>query len=408
MLAVSALVGAPLAAMPSDNDQLENQRIKDKIRVTYANAQNIIIDGNGGDWAEIPVIRSPGGDIADSGRDITGLRIAPLADRLLVLIETKGAPVNEPWSYYLEVNLTGQNNYDFQLGLRCNGPVARLFSHKGKFRGEVPGLKCVTGAAVEIEIPYGGLSKVLPGLAADLARKARGFAVVMPFTFDNAANAAVDRGFANACYVLSDKPGEIGGKIPKPVTDAFAIQSPFRGQWFVTRGAWVGDHAWAYDISIRDARYRRKVDDSERSEAYLAWGQPVYSPVNGVVQRIQNDTPDNPEAGKYPANFALNNGTWIKADDALVILVHMMQNSVVVSPNQAVQRGDVLGKTGSSGRSLAPHIHLQTNWVNKKESRPTAIRNVTVGINAGNDDPWARNLDVWDITEGFFFQSRAP
>lgn len=394
------------AGISTEKDNAEDRRIKDKIRAVYALAQNIVIDGNSADWVDIPIIRSPEGDVGESSRDITGVRFAPLADRWLVMIATKAAAEKKPWSFYLEFNITGMHQYDIQIGLACNGPKVRIAGHFGKYRGELAGLKCATGDVVEIEIPLGSLQKVLPRLKEGLAANVRPFLVVMPFSFDNETNAGVDRAYANASYVLSANPGEIAGNIPKPPENAYAIDSPFRDQWFVTRGAWVGEHAWAYDISLKDARYRRTIGEGKRSDEYLAWGKEVYSPVKGVVHRIQSGTPDNPEAGKYPKDFALNNGTWIIAGDAEIILVHMMQHSVAVTAKQGVSVGDLLGKTGSSGRSLAPHIHLQTNWAAKKESRPTAIRNVVVGINAGSDDPWARSLDQWNITEGFFFRPR--
>ena len=40
-------------------------------------------------------------------------------------------------------------------------------------------------------------------------------------------------------------------------------------------------------------------------------------------------------------------------------LSHFRQESITVYPGQIVQRGDIIGSCGNSGRSPVPHIHFQ-------------------------------------------------
>jgi hypothetical protein len=81
--------------------------------------------------------------------------------------------------------------------------------------------------------------------------------------------------------------------------------------------------------------------------------------------------------------------------------VHFQQGSVGITPGQQVQRGMRLGLVGNSGRSGWPHLHIGLWRQGEGQiSLPLAFERVRVSLNPGPDDPWSRELEIWEIREG--------
>jgi murein DD-endopeptidase MepM/ murein hydrolase activator NlpD len=106
--------------------------------------------------------------------------------------------------------------------------------------------------------------------------------------------------------------------------------------------------------------------------------------------------------GDKTSSKGTNNGVWIQTDDGVkVYLVHMKKDSISVGKGKRVEIGTEIGRTGSSGRSTEPHIHLGAGKLHS-----VRFQNVKVGINGGDFDPWERTLDAWDIKRGYFFKGK--
>lgn len=75
-------------------------------------------------------------------------------------------------------------------------------------------------------------------------------------------------------------------------------------------------------------------------------GTPIYSPFSGTVAR----TDWNWGANGNCAEVTFSNG-------AVAKFLHLSETTV--KPGQTVAAGDVIGKTGNTGRSTAPHLHYQ-------------------------------------------------
>ena len=83
-------------------------------------------------------------------------------------------------------------------------------------------------------------------------------------------------------------------------------------------------------------------------------GTPVYAPADGVIKRAY-----------YLGGF----GNHIKIDHSggySTIFAHL--SKINVRSNQKVQRGEIIGLTGNSGRSTAPHLHYEVHYYGEPEN----------------------------------------
>jgi len=333
-------------------------------------------------------------------RDITKFSIAPVDEGLYMAVTTKAAPSTARWSFFFDLDITDieGTERDFQIGifslnrenyLKITGP------HNEEIRTDIPEVYYKSAEILEIYIPWSYLKEIAseksPGFSDAFAN--RSYCRVKAFTWNNDNNVKVDTAPALASYKLLEKFNPMMNP-PKKIIDPIAINFPFEEQWFLRPGPYqIETHDWEYDLHIRDQFNERKT--SNDISDYYTWNKPVYSPVNGRIVRVVNDTSDN-QPGFIPDNAGVNNGTWIDYDNVILALVHMKQNSVAVDKNQVVQRGQLLGYSGNSGHSGSPHIHIGA--YSKKSSsvtKPLLFKDVKVGINTWENDPWILNYNVW-------------
>lgn len=81
-------------------------------------------------------------------------------------------------------------------------------------------------------------------------------------------------------------------------------------------------------------------------------GTPILAPADGIVTLA--------ETGMYFEGglVLLDHGHWLES-----AFLHMSR--IDVEPGQMVQKGDVLGAVGSTGRSTGPHLHWSLKWVGR-------------------------------------------
>ena len=83
-------------------------------------------------------------------------------------------------------------------------------------------------------------------------------------------------------------------------------------------------------------------------------GTPVYSPADGIIKRAY-----------YLGGF----GNHIKIDHSggySTIFAHL--SKINVKSGQKVARGEIIGLTGNSGRSTAPHLHYEVHYYGEPEN----------------------------------------
>lgn len=148
---------------------------------------------------------------------------------------------------------------------------------------------------------------------------------------------------------------------------------PFRGVWYVGNGGRDVDsnsHLLAPPERLNDQRYA--IDFIGVAENglpysntgweltdYVAFGQEVVAPGDGVISQVVNGSFDMPigeeDHNVITGNMVVinhNNGEWS-------VLCHFQHESIKVKAGDEVKQGDVLGQCGNSGQSTQPHIHYQ-------------------------------------------------
>lgn len=141
-----------------------------------------------------------------------------------------------------------------------------------------------------------------------------------------------------------------------------SLAAPFRGEWVVYQG-FDGPHThrgpWRYAVDFIQCRQGRSfADRGERLSDYYCFGQPVLAPLAGTVVSCQNEVADNlPGEVNVEERFG-NHVLLALSSDRYLLLAHLQQGSLLVTPGQVVQAGEVIGRCGNSGRSPQPHLHL--------------------------------------------------
>lgn len=141
-----------------------------------------------------------------------------------------------------------------------------------------------------------------------------------------------------------------------------ALALPFYGEWRVTQG-FDGEHThradWrhALDFEIFE-NGARHANGGVAREDYYCFNAPLLAPITGVVVAARDDLPDVIPGDADLANNWGNHVLLCTDGGAHVLLAHLRQGSLRVTPGSRVIAGQVLGACGSSGRSPVPHLHL--------------------------------------------------
>lgn len=381
--------------------------------------KSIKIDGKGGDWAGFPMMFDPPDDSnGDPTKDIVRTAVAPTDDALYVMIATKGPPSKDNLAFWLDVDYMGGSEYDYQLGLTTGGkPRFWIFPDKQEsITLNLEGIEFKIDEVVEIKIPNSALVKLF-GEQPTTRRMtqflhgpaARSWVRVRPSTWNTAIERFVDFGAAAASFRLAFPMANLDFHTIHPEMQAAPIEVPVRGPWFIFEGTThTGDRAyqWSCKLNVVDnAHNHATTSHYPTNEQNYCWNKPVYSPVLGAVNRIRNDLADGPHAldiANQPSNEVLISMSHTRY---LVWLSSLRNGSVTVRVGNGVQPGMLMGTVGNSAvTSPWPHLHIDVSrYIGDRTSLvPIEFKNVRVGLNLGEDDPWARDLSSWEPREGYF------
>jgi len=138
---------------------------------------------------------------------------------------------------------------------------------------------------------------------------------------------------------------------------------PFEGRWKIQQGfddIWTHQGKWKYGFDfVKTENGKTFKEDGIELEDYYAFGEPIYSPINGHIVNYISHLPDN------KINNVNNSNNWgnyviIKSVDGYFVkLAHLKKNSVLLPLNSFVEAGQKIAECGNSGYSQEPHLHLQ-------------------------------------------------
>jgi hypothetical protein len=362
-----------------------------RIRDAAPVAEALVVDGLDLDWAQLPQMRVPDGDVRR-------VALAPTTTTLFVLTEL--APdVRDGRPIYFGVDASGGAGVEAVARVVGDevaiSPVRR--DQPRDWRVSLRARVRRSGALVELSVPLDELRNL------DEAEHAY---VRVRVTLA-AAEGDDSPALAAASYRLVPVPGPLDPPPERPEVARVEARLPLRGTWYVNQGALHGathQDKWAWDLSIRDAALRARLGPDP--EQALAFGEPLYSPGRGRVRSATDVHPDKDLDTRGAVSEA--NRVVIDLDDRTrVSMAHLQQGSVPVAVDQRVHAGQIVGRVGNSGKSSGPHLHL-TYAGRDGEAAPVRLRDVIVRLNPSPDDPWQREVEGWEPQPGYFVEQRWP
>lgn len=153
------------------------------------------------------------------------------------------------------------------------------------------------------------------------------------------------------------------------------VSLPFNGEWTVSQAfdgefTHKADWRFAFDFVITDEKNKTYDEPGLDLEDYHCYGLPVIAPYKGKVVKVVDGIDEN-EIGKINIKQNWGNTVIIDHGQGLFSAVsHLRKNSIRVKENDEIEKGDILGSCGNSGRSPEPHIHFQFQK-NDKVGAPT-------------------------------------
>jgi len=151
----------------------------------------------------------------------------------------------------------------------------------------------------------------------------------------------------------------------------FSAADMDHGEYVVTSAQhWANGGANGTQIYAHDIGVQAKVSgewtgllpgkEGNQNDHYRVWGKPVRALADGTVISFANDFDDNPKPGEKLSADA--NHIWVRHGNVKVYYTHFQKGSIPPELRQAnapVTAGQMLGLAGNSGRSDAPHLHLE-------------------------------------------------
>ena len=142
-----------------------------------------------------------------------------------------------------------------------------------------------------------------------------------------------------------------------------ALSLPFEGAWGVVQGMDSGGTHSGYAAYALDFVPAEPVSESvfrkrKRRTDHPCYGKPILAPADGRVVWAKDGARELPpfrDSRKHEAgNFVILEHT----PDELSEFRHLQRGSVAVKTGDAVRAGQMIGRCGSSGNAVTPHLHF--------------------------------------------------
>ena len=151
-----------------------------------------------------------------------------------------------------------------------------------------------------------------------------------------------------------------------------------------------GGQIFGYDLGV-NAYYNKTWShllpntDGSQNEHFRIYGKPVRAMADGIVLHSENNMPNNPRPDKEKGDKEIRdkllegfdysvagNHFYIRHGSVVALYAHFQKGSLTTSlmkKGTVVKKGTVLGKSGNSGNSSHPHLHLHLK-VYKNDDAP--------------------------------------
>jgi hypothetical protein len=387
-------------------------------------AESIVVDGDCSDWGAIAVFADPAGDAGgDATRDITGVAIAPLDDRLKLRIDVSGTPAAAADDFWIEVDFRKQQYWDLKFSLSSTFEFFDYFPETGE--GSGARLAWTTGKdidvgsdCVEAEILYSTLDPLLPVVMQGQlsGASARSWVRVRATTGEPLDFSAteIDHGSAVGSFRLIATPYTLDPAAPPGATQPFETRLPLLGNWYLGQGSHgVGTHAgipWAYDWHRVDNALLPEVP--QRSSDNLdnfSFGEAIYAPEAGTVSSLVDTEPDCTPYASCGGTFT--NFLFLEVPgDVGIFFNHTQQGSIPFAASDPVANDAQIGAVGNAGSGFSfAHLHHEAQDISgPPDDIALALTDVDIGLNTDlGSDPWKRAFASWVPREGFFARRSA-
>lgn len=173
------------------------------------------------------------------------------------------------------------------------------------------------------------------------------------------------------------------------------IRLPFRGFWRVTQGHGCGSNhrsggrggEFAWDFAAVDRTGREMPEDARHNEESPTFGRPVLAPAAGIVRRVVDEHEDNDALDEFPRRSLLDDlkrpdwvyGNYVVleiAEGRFLLFAHLAKGSVAVAHGNRVEEGALLARSGNSGNSMRPHLHVHA--MDRPDPSDPATRGVPI------------------------------
>jgi len=103
---------------------------------------------------------------------------------------------------------------------------------------------------------------------------------------------------------------------------------------------------------------------------YVIYGEPVYSPMNGIVTVVVDEYDDQIPPITDVEHLA-GNHVLIESEGVEVLLAHFRKGSIKVKVGDTVTTNTLVGQVGNTGNTSEPHLHMHV----EKGGEPNTILN---------------------------------
>ena len=90
---------------------------------------------------------------------------------------------------------------------------------------------------------------------------------------------------------------------------------------------------------------------------YAIYGDTIFSPCDGKIVRAKDGLNNLPPGERDNLNPA-GNHIILEYQNNLILMAHMLKNSLMVSTGDIVKKGQPIARVGNSGRTTNPHLHI--------------------------------------------------